>query len=84
MSIHMVEKALFDIAASPASVQQYKAGPDAFLSRYVLDQDEVAMIRGMDVRLMLERQANPMLAMRAYSSVEGRAAMPEYLRRLKA
>lgn len=83
MSVHMVEKALFDIAANARNAQAYRDGPEAFLSPYVLDADEARMIRQMDVRKMINRGVNPMLAMRVFSAVEGRERMPEYMRRLR-
>lgn len=79
----MVEKALFDIASGPQCVEAYRQDPDAFLRAYVLEADELEMIKQLDVRRMIEREANPMLAMRAFTMLEGRAQMPEYIRRLK-
>lgn len=84
MSIHSLEKALFDIASEPSEAQRYKQHPDAFLARYRLDADEAQLLRGLDVREMIARDANPMLVMRAFTSLEGRAQLPEYMRRLNA
>jgi hypothetical protein len=82
MSLHMVEKALFDIVADLQGAQEYRKDRDAFLGRYVLEADEVAMIKEMDVREIVKREVNPMLTMRAFQSVEGVTQLPEYLRRL--
>lgn len=84
MSIHMVEKALFDIAAGPASTAEYKRDPAAFLGRYALTDEEATLIRELDVREIIARDANAMLAMRAFSCIEGRERLPEYMRRLNA
>jgi hypothetical protein len=83
MSIHAVARALFDIASTSQRTAEFKADPQGFLAGYPLEPDEVQMIVELDVREMLRRQLNPMLAMRAFSAIEGRARMPEYLRRLK-
>lgn len=83
MSVHMVEKALFEIAADPQRTAQYRNNPDEFLRAYVLEDDEVQMIKKLDVREMIRRSLNPMLTMRAFSAIEGRERMPEYMRRVK-
>ncbi len=82
VSIHMIEKALFDIAAGPGNTAEYKRDPAAFLKRYALTDEETALIRDLDVREIIARDANAMLAMRAFSCIEGRDRMPEYMRRL--
>lgn len=83
MSIHTVERALFDIASSPQIAAAYKADPQQFLSAYPLTPEEVTMILELNVAEMVRRQLNPMLAMRAFNTIEGRERMPEYIRRLK-
>ncbi|TAL75621.1 MAG: hypothetical protein EPN76_14455 [Burkholderiaceae bacterium] len=83
MSIHMVEKALFDIAANTQNVRAYRGGPVDYLKAYRLEADEVGMIEQMDVREMINRGVNPMLVMRVFSAIEGREKMPEYMRRLR-
>lgn len=78
----MIEKALFDVASGPAEVEQYKNDPDAYLGRYRLDAGETGLIKALDVRELIARDANPMLVMRAFTSLEGRAKLAEYLHRL--
>lgn len=84
MSIHSLEKVLFDIASGPAEAERYKRDPDAYLARYRLDAGEAQLVKGLDVRELVARDANPMLVMRAFTSLEGRANVAEYLRRLNA
>jgi hypothetical protein len=84
VSIHTVERALFDIASSPARAAEYKADREKFLGAYPLQPDELQMVLELDVREMHTRGANPMLVMRAFSSIEGRERVPEYMRRLNA
>lgn len=84
MSIHMLEKVLFDIADDPKRAAEFKADPQRFLEPYALHPDEVRIIKELDVREMQARAANPMLVMRAFTCLEGgRDRVPEYMRRLK-
>lgn len=83
MSIHTVERALFDIASAPERIAAYKGDPQRFLAAYPLSPDEARLILELDVREMVRRELNPMLAMRAFGAIEGRDQMPEYFRRLR-
>jgi hypothetical protein len=83
MSTHMLEKVLFDVAATPQRAAEYSSNPDLFLSAYRLDDDEIQLIKQLDVREMMRRALNPMLLMRAFSALEGRERLPEYLRRMR-
>jgi hypothetical protein len=83
MSTHMLEKLLFDVAATPQRAAEYSSSPDLFLSAYRLDDDEIQLIKQLDVREMMRRSLNPMLLMRAFSALEGRERLPEYLRRMR-
>ncbi len=78
-----MEQALYDVAAHPSHTKRFKANPRAFLSAYALEREEELMILEMDVAEMIRRSLNPMLAMRAFLSVEGREQLPEYLRRIQ-
>jgi len=82
MSIHMLEKALFDITGHPQRAAEFKADPDRFLREYALDAEEIRILKDLDVREMQARNANPMLVMRAFTCLEGRDRLPEYMRRL--
>ncbi len=84
MSTHMIEKALFDIAASSANTADYQRSPTTFLSAYALCSAERRLVLELDVGEMLARQVNPMLAMRAFTAVRGRQSLPEYMRQIQA
>lgn len=83
MTINTIERALFEVASSPERVRQYKASPESFLCSYPLAPDEVGLILNMDVREIIRRGLNPMLAMRAFSAIEGREKISEYFRRVR-
>lgn len=83
MSTHSMEQALYDISTAPANANRFKENPRAFLTAYALAREEEVMILEMNVAEMIRRTVNPMLAMRAFQSVEGRDQLPEYLRRIQ-
>jgi len=82
VSIHGLEKAVFDIASGPEQAESYRKNPDSFLARYRLTPEEAHLVKVLDVRRMVELDLNPMLVMRLFTTLEGRASLPEYLRRL--
>lgn len=83
MSIFSLERAVFDIASGPAQADAYKQDPDGYLQRYGLAAEEARLVKALDVRRLVELDLNPMLVMRLFTTLEGRASLPEYLRRLR-
>lgn len=83
MSIHAIERALFEIAASPVSIARYKEDPDATLGSYRLTEEEISLVKEMDVREIVRRGLNPMLAMRSFNAIMGRTQIGEYFRRMR-
>jgi hypothetical protein len=84
MSVHMLEKLLWEVTQQPSRAAEFKADPDRFLLAYALEADEVALIKNLDVRGMMACAVNPMLIMRIWSLIKGRDQTAEYLRRLGA
>ncbi|WP_338617404.1 hypothetical protein [Pigmentiphaga sp. CHJ604] len=83
MSVYAIEQALFDIASDPQETNAYRADPRHFLTRYRLDPQECRLILDMDVKNLIGLAINPMLTMRAFTAIEGRDSMPEYMRRIR-
>jgi hypothetical protein len=83
MSVYVLERVLFELAAGGPGTAAYLNDRDAYLAAYRLEADERRLILDMDVSQMIQRGINAMLVMRAFTSVEGRDRMPEYMRRLK-
>ncbi len=79
MSIHTIEKVLWDITVNPAI-----ASDPAALSNYRLEPDERALIDVMDVREMAARDVSQMLTWMAWVATRGFSEAPEYLRRMNA
>ncbi len=84
MSVYTIERVLFDLTSDPTAPARLRADATAFLSAYPLEGDEAVVLRTLDAGAMLARGVDPMLAMRAFNAVEGRARMPEYMRRINA
>ncbi len=83
MSIHTVERALYEMASSPAGVEAFKASPAEFLARYPMTDEESRLIREYRFKELIERGLNPMLAMRASNAIRGRESVRDYLQSLK-
>lgn len=84
MSVHMLEKLLWEVTQQPSRAAELKADPDRFLLTYALEAEEAALIKNLDVRGLMAREVNPMLIMRIWSIMKGRDQTAEYLRLLGA
>jgi len=84
MSVHTLEKLLWEITQHPERAADFKADPDRFLRAYALTADEIELVKNLDVRGLMARKVNPMLVMRIWSVMKGRDQTSEYLRRLGA
>jgi hypothetical protein len=84
MSIHAVEKLLYEICNSGERAEQYRAQPDALLARYALTDQEQQLVRQLDVRGLSDYQVNPMLIMTTWNTLIGPDSIGEYLGKLNA
>lgn len=82
MSIHMVEKALWDLLTFREKQALFARAPDEFLDGYVLTDEEKGLLKDWDVRTLTDRGCSPMLTMMSWGAVRGNLAMPEYMRRM--
>ena len=82
MSVYTIERVLFDLTSDPQAPARLREDPQGFLAAYPLEDEEAHIIRVLDVRAMHDRGVDAMLSMRAFNAVEGRARMPEYMRRI--
>lgn len=84
MSVHAMEKALWDVCNNPESHALYRANPSDFVERYPLSDAEKGMIRGLEVEALTAHQVNPMLIMMTWNAIVGADKIGEYLGRLNA
>jgi hypothetical protein len=84
VSLHGVEKALYDLGVDRASKTAFREDPDAFLGRYRLAADEHAMVAAFDVAALIALGVNPMLTMGYWIEVAPDRSMRSYLARVRA
>jgi hypothetical protein len=84
MSIHAVERALYETSYNPEAIQRYMADPEGYLARYKLTDEECRQIIDCDVKALGDKGASHMLLMMFWVGTHegGLASMPEYVRRL--
>lgn len=82
VSIHTVEKVLWDLMVFPDKKETFVNTPDVLLSAYQLGDDEKDILKNWDVRTMTDRGCSPMLSMISWMAVRGGEEMPEYMRRM--
>lgn len=78
MSVHAIEKALWQIYLNPADAERYKADPQAFANEFKLDDGERADLAALDVMGMQNRGTNPLLVMMAFQTIHTPAKLREY------
>jgi len=85
VSTYTIEKVLWEFAANPERVQRFKSDPDAYLANYTfLAQDEVEIVKKMDVKAMAARGVSTLLTMMVWQELEGPAGMPLYMMRMNS
>lgn len=82
MSIGGLEHLLYDLGSSGRTRQAFGSEPEAFLSRYRLDEEERKMVLEEDVAALFERGLNPMLLMGFYMGLHGAASLGDYLKKM--
>jgi hypothetical protein len=84
MSIHAVEKLLYEICNSGERARQYRSEPDVLLARFALTGQEQRLVRAFDVRGLMDYSVNPMLIMTTWNTLIGPDHIGEYLGKLNA
>jgi hypothetical protein len=83
MTVAGVEKALYDVTVDRASRALFRDDPDAFLSRYRLDEEQRAALRTFDVRGLAALPTNPMLVWGFWMTCAPDRSTTAYLRRMR-
>lgn len=84
MSVHSVEKLLWDICNAPECYEAYRIDPEKMIASYRLDDEEKQMVRHLKVRALTDYNVNPMLIMMTWNAVIGADKIGEYLAKLNA
>ncbi len=78
MSTNAMEKALWQALSNPHELQRLAGDAAGYLSGFKLDEVERAMMLDWDVRGIVARGINPLLAVSAFSAVNGVEKMGDY------
>ena len=84
MSVHAVEKLLYEICNSGARAEEYRRERESLLGRYALTDAELKLVRDFDVQGLSAHGVNPMLIMTAWNTLVGPDHIGEYLGKLNA
>ena len=84
MSIHALEKLMYEICNSGERAGQFRTDPAALVARPALTQQERSLLRTLDVRGLMDYQVNPMLIMTTWNKLVGPDHIGEYLGKLNA
>ncbi len=83
MSVHGVEKVLYDLSMSGKTRKSYSADPPGFLASYNLTESETAEIINFRVAGMLASGVNSMLLMGYWMQLEPSRSIRNYLAALR-
>jgi aromatic-ring opening dioxygenase LigAB LigA subunit len=61
MSLHAVERLLYELNRDPAKVTEFREDPERLLSRYALTDDERGWLAGRDVLALYRHGVHPLL-----------------------
>ncbi|MGE0114454.1 MAG: hypothetical protein AB7T07_06185 [Steroidobacteraceae bacterium] len=84
MSVHSVERVLWDICNSPDHYKAFLADRDELLTHYQLGDAEKQMVRELKVRELMDYNVNPMIIMQTWNAIVGSDKIEEYLGKLNA
>lgn len=82
MSVHSVERVLWDICNSPDHYKAFLADREKMIANYQLGDAEKQMVRELKVRDLMDYNVNPMLVMQTWNAIIGADKIEEYLGKL--
>lgn len=84
MSLHAVEKLMYEICNSGVRAEEYRRNCEALLDGYALTDLERQLVRELDVRGLTDHRVNPMLIMTTWNTLVGPDHIGEYLKKLNS
>lgn len=84
MSIHAVEKLLYEICNSRERAEQYRSAREQLVARFALTDLERGLVNALDVRGLTDYGVNPMLIMTTWNTLVGPNHIGDYLGKLNA
>lgn len=84
MSVHTIEKILWEFGDDPERAQAFLKNPDRYLAQFQLTADEFGMVRKMNVKALSDYGVSPMLLMMSWPLLNGNNPLLQfdYLKRL--
>lgn len=82
MTIHTMERVLWDLHNTPTLAAKFRENSDAVLNSYALATSERSMVKNLDVRAMADQGVSQMLLFVTWVALGGPQTVPEYMRRL--
>jgi hypothetical protein len=83
--MYTMERVLWEFAGSPERIEKFKSDPDSYLADYTfLDEDEIEILKKMDVKAMAGRGVSTLLTMMVWQEMEGPQGMPQYMMRMNS
>lgn len=84
MSVHTVERILWEFGDKPSRAKEFVKDPDAYLAKFPLTEKEFAMLRTMDVKALDDYKVSTLLSMMVWPLIKGSNPLMvfEYLKRM--
>lgn len=80
MSVHAVEKVLWEFGNKPSRIEDFRRDPDAYLASYALTASERDMIRHVDLKALAAHGVSSLLTLMVWPLLKGPQEMPfDYL-----
>lgn len=80
MSVHTVERVLWEFGNNPARLEAFRRDPDGYLAPYPLTDAERAMVRNVDLRALSDHGVSNLLTLMVWPLLKGADGMPfDYL-----
>ena len=82
MSIHAIEKALWQASTNPEDAGRLRQDADGYLRQFRLDEQERALMTEWDIRGLVDLGVHPMVVMMANAAVYGPDAAMAYVQKV--
>jgi len=76
MSVHAVEKVLWEIGNDPSRIQRLMEDSTSYFAPYSLDDEEKAMILDVNVKALADHGVSTLLTMMIWPLFKGPESMP--------
>lgn len=82
MSIHAIEKALWQASMDPEDAGRFRDSAESYLEDFRLEERERALITAWDIRGLVDMGVHPMVVMMANAAIYGPDAAMTYVEKV--